>query len=106
TRHNGEAFFPSKNSGPASAAGEKHGTGVSVMTESNERKQMRIRQAVLERRTAELQRETEHLQGKHYLGAIRTHQERLKQREEELQGFEETLGALHDRFGALGRKDE
>ena len=48
------------------------------MSESDEREQLRARQAALHQRTAELQRETDRLLGSEDLGAIRAHQEQVK----------------------------
>ena len=74
------------------------------MSESDEREELRTRQATLHRRTAELQLETERLHGSRDLSAIRAHQQRLKEHEQDLKAFDETLGAFHERFGPLGQK--
>jgi len=74
------------------------------MSESDEREELRTRQAALHRRTGELQRETERLRGSNDLGAIRAHQQRLQEHEQDLRAFDETLGAFHERFGPLGQK--
>jgi len=74
------------------------------MTERDEREKLWARQAVLEQRGAELQRETERLRGSRDLAAIRAHQEHLKRHEQDLREFDENLGAFHERFGPLGHK--
>jgi hypothetical protein len=74
------------------------------MTESDEREKLWARQATLEQRGKELQRETERLRGSRDLSAIRAHQELLKRHETELREFDENLGAFHERFGPLGHK--
>jgi hypothetical protein len=77
-----------------------------AMDERDERKELRERQEVLHRRTVELQRETEQLRGSKDLGAIRTHQQKLKHYEEDLKIFDQNRGEFHDRFGPLGHKEK
>ena len=76
------------------------------MTEHDEREELRARQVVLVRRTAELLRETDRLQGSHDVHALRAHHEHLKLHEEEIRAFDERLSTFHQRYGTLDHKGD
>jgi hypothetical protein len=73
------------------------------MTEREERERLRLMRAVLERRTAELQVETDRLKDCRDIAVIRGHEERLKRHEQAIRAFDESLSQFHDRYGPIGR---